>query len=217
MASESRSHDFYLFKILLVGNSGVGKTSMAYRATSDKFDTEIPSTLGIDFRTKHVCASGKVVKLQIWDTSGQERFWAVTTNFFRGAKGALLVYDITDHKSFEDTAKWLKSIKDNTDPEIEILIIGNKCDKENQRKVSEKEGRTMADKNNCLFFETSANSNENIQHVFETLADKIVTAHLEGKIYLTCHETVSESISEALPKSDASLIRNMNKNTKCCK
>ena len=190
---------------------------MAYRATFDKFDTDVSSTLGIDFRTKHVCASGKIVKLQIWDTSGQERFWAVTTNFFRGAKGALLVYDITDHKSFEDTAKWLKSIKDNTEPEIEIIIIGNKCDKENQRKVSVKEGRTMADQNNCLFFETSANSNENIQHVFEILADKIVTAHLEGKIVLACHNMGSESISKAVPKSDATLNRKRNENIKCCK
>ena len=215
MSGDYREFD-YLLKILLVGNAGVGKTSMAFRATNDTFDTEVIATLGIDFKTKFVKVSNKTVKLQIWDTSGQERYQAVTTHFFRGAKGALLVYDITDQKSFRDIASWLESIQDHSDPEIEIIIIGNKCDKENKRIISEAEGRAMAEQNRCLFFETSAQSNTNIQFVFEALAEKIVNAHLEGRIYLTNHDVVPTNnfdVVSSLEDTDS----NINRNGKCCR
>jgi len=215
MPGDYRDFD-YLLKILLVGNAGVGKTSMAFRATNDTFDTEVIATLGIDFKTKFVNVSNKTVKLQIWDTSGQERYQAVTTHFFRGAKGALLVYDITNQKSFQAVASWLESIQDHSDPEIEIIIIGNKCDKENKRIISEAEGRAMAEQNRCLFFETSAQSNTNIQYVFEALAGKIVNAHLEGRIYLTNHDVVPTNnfdVVSNLEDTDS----NINRNGKCCR
>ena len=216
MAGERLSKYDYLLKILLVGNSGVGKTSMTFRAINNTFATNVASTLGIDFQTKFVNVSGKRVKLQIWDTSGQERFWAVTTHFFRGAKGALLVYDITDEKSFQDMTRWLKSIQDNTDPDIEIIIIGNKCDKENDRVVSKEEGKILAEQNHCVFFETSAKSNTNIEFAFEQIASKIMKAHLEGEIHLACHDLAPAYVSKDVSNlSDVN--QNMNNARKCCR
>ena len=215
MAHHYRKYD-YLLKILLVGNSGVGKTSMASRATNDTFETEVASTLGIDFRTKFVDVLGKTVKLQLWDTSGQERYLAVTTSFYRGANGALLVYDITDEKSLQDVTSWLNSVRDYTSSDIEVIIIGNKCDKENKRKVSEEEGRALAEKNHCLFFETSAQSNTNIQLAFKALAEKIVNAHLEGKIFLGSPNTIWTESPDVGLNLD---YENQNRNTdkECCR
>ena len=112
--------------------------------------------------------------------------------------------------------RWLKSIQDNTDPDIKIIIIGNKCDKESERVVSEKEGKALAHQNHCLFFETSSKSNTNIEYAFEAMASKIIKAHLEGEVHLVCHDLVPENVSEVVSNL-SDVKRNMDKDRNCCR
>uniref|UniRef100_A0A8D0ET71 Ras-related protein Rab-13 n=1 Tax=Strix occidentalis caurina TaxID=311401 RepID=A0A8D0ET71_STROC len=125
----------HLFKLLLIGDSGVGKTCLIIRFAEDNFTSTYISTIGIDFKIRTVDIDGKKIKLQVWDTAGQERFKTITTAYYRGAVGIILVYDITDEKSFENIQNWMKSIKENASAGVERLLIGNKCDMEGKRKV----------------------------------------------------------------------------------
>ncbi|KAM7029059.1 ras-related protein Rab-13 isoform 2-T2 [Acridotheres tristis] len=125
----------HLFKLLLIGDSGVGKTCLVIRFAEDNFSSTYISTIGIDFKIRTVDIDGKKIKLQVWDTAGQERFKTITTAYYRGAVGIVLVYDITDEKSFENIQNWMKSIKENASAGVERLLLGNKCDMEGRRKV----------------------------------------------------------------------------------
>ncbi|XP_075032307.1 ras-related protein Rab-13 isoform X2 [Calonectris borealis] len=129
----------HLFKLLLIGDSGVGKTCLIIRFAEDNFTSTYISTIGIDFKIRTVDIDGKKIKLQVWDTAGQERFKTITTAYYRGAVGIILVYDITDEKSFENIQNWMKSIKENASAGVERLLIGNKCDMEGKRKVQRDE------------------------------------------------------------------------------
>ena len=115
-----------LFKLLLIGDSGVGKTCILFRFSDDMFNTTFISTIGIDFKLKTIHLNGKLIKLQIWDTAGQERFHTITTAYYRGALGVMMVYDVTDKKSFDDIINWLRAIKEHANPNVEKMIIGNK-------------------------------------------------------------------------------------------
>ncbi|XP_053133503.1 ras-related protein Rab-13 isoform X2 [Hemicordylus capensis] len=130
----AKSYD-HLFKLLLIGDSGVGKTCLIIRFAEDNFSGTYISTIGIDFKIRTVEIEGKRIKLQVWDTAGQERFKTITTAYYRGAMGIILVYDITDEKSFENIQNWMKSIKENASAGVERLLLGNKCDMESKRKV----------------------------------------------------------------------------------
>ena len=114
-----------LFKLLLIGDSGVGKTCILFRFSDDTFNTTFISTIGIDFKLKTIHLNGKLIKLQIWDTAGQERFHTITTAYYRGALGVMMVYDVTDKKSFDDIINWLRAIKEHANPNVEKMIIGN--------------------------------------------------------------------------------------------
>ncbi|KAI6660289.1 Ras-related protein Rab-10-like [Oopsacas minuta] len=163
-----------LFKILLIGDSGVGKTSVLFRFSDDAFNTTFISTIGIDFKIKTIELDGKKIKLQIWDTAGQERFHTITTSYYRGAMGIILVYDITQQKSFDNIAKWLHNIETHASPDVEKTLIANKCDMETKRVISKDQGQRIADEYTIRFFETSAKSNINIDQTFETLARAIL-------------------------------------------
>ena len=113
-----------LFKLLLIGDSGVGKTCILFRFSDDMFNTTFISTIGIDFKLKTIHLNGKLIKLQIWDTAGQERFHTITTAYYRGALGVMMVYDVTDKKSFDDIINWLRAIKEHANPNVEKMIIG---------------------------------------------------------------------------------------------
>ncbi|XP_074709444.1 ras-related protein Rab-13 isoform X2 [Strix uralensis] len=161
----------HLFKLLLIGDSGVGKTCLIIRFAEDNFTSTYISTIGIDFKIRTVDIDGKKIKLQVWDTAGQERFKTITTAYYRGAVGIILVYDITDEKSFENIQNWMKSIKENASAGVERLLIGNKCDMEGKRKVQ----RDAAEKEHGIrFFETSAKSSVNVEEAFSTLARDIL-------------------------------------------
>ncbi|XP_032753772.1 ras-related protein Rab-13 isoform X2 [Rattus rattus] len=134
----------HLFKLLLIGDSGVGKTCLIIRFAEDNFNSTYISTIGIDFKIRTVEIEGKRIKLQVWDTAGQERFKTITTAYYRGAMGIILVYDITDEKSFENIQNWMKSIKENASAGVERLLLGNKCDMEAKRKVQREQAERVS-------------------------------------------------------------------------
>jgi len=163
-----------LFKLLLIGDSGVGKTCILFRFSEDAFNTTFISTIGIDFKIKTIELRGKKIKLQIWDTAGQERFHTITTSYYRGAMGIMLVYDITNAKSFDNIAKWLRNIDEHANEDVERMILGNKCDMDDKRVVSKERGESIAREHNIYFLETSAKTNINIETAFIQLAEAIL-------------------------------------------
>lgn len=163
-----------LFKLLLIGDSGVGKTCLLFRFSDDAFNTTFISTIGIDFKIKTVELGGKKIKLQIWDTAGQERFHTITTSYYRGAMGIMLVYDITNGKTFENISKWLRNIDEHANEDVEKMILGNKCDMEDKRQVPKERGDGIAREHGIPFLETSAKANINVEKAFMDLAQAIL-------------------------------------------
>ncbi|XP_054724202.1 ras-related protein Rab-10-like [Uloborus diversus] len=170
-----------LFKLLLIGDSGVGKTCILFRFSDDAFNTTFISTIGIDFKIKTLDIKGKKIKLQIWDTAGQERFYTITTSYYRGAMGIMLVYDITNPKSFDNIAKWLRNIDEHANEDVEKMILGNKCDMEDKRMISKERGEAIAREHGIRFLETSAKANINIERAFRELAESILNKQMAGK------------------------------------
>ncbi|XP_018011276.1 ras-related protein Rab-10 [Hyalella azteca] len=164
-----------LFKLLLIGDSGVGKTCILFRFSDDAFNTTFISTIGIDFKIKTIELEGKKIKLQIWDTAGQERFHTITTSYYRGAMGIMLVYDITNPKSFDNIAKWLRNIDEHANKDVEKMILGNKCDMEDKRVIPKEKGEDIAAEHGIRFLETSAKANINIEQAFLELASAILS------------------------------------------
>ncbi|KAI7814307.1 ras-related protein Rab-8B [Triplophysa rosa] len=165
----------YLFKLLLIGDSGVGKTCLLFRFSEDAFNTTFISTIGIDFKIRTIELDGKKIKLQIWDTAGQERFRTITTAYYRGAMGIMLVYDITNEKSFDNIKNWIRNIEEHASSDVERMILGNKCDMNDKRQVSKERGEKLAIDYGIKFLETSAKSSTNVEEAFVTLAKDIMT------------------------------------------
>ncbi|XP_037674343.1 ras-related protein Rab-3D isoform X2 [Choloepus didactylus] len=135
----------YMFKLLLIGNSSVGKTSFLFRYADDSFTPAFVSTVGIDFKVKTVYRHDKRIKLQIWDTAGQERYRTITTAYYRGAMGFLLMYDVTNQESFAAVQDWATQIKTYSWDNAQVILVGNKCDLEDERVVAAEDGRRLAD------------------------------------------------------------------------
>ncbi|KAJ8247904.1 hypothetical protein GJAV_G00251890 [Gymnothorax javanicus] len=165
----------YLFKLLLIGDSGVGKTCLLFRFSEDAFNTTFISTIGIDFKIRTIELDGKKIKLQIWDTAGQERFRTITTAYYRGAMGIMLVYDITNEKSFENIKNWIRNIEEHASSDVERMILGNKCDMNDKRQVFKERGEKLAIDYGIKFLETSAKSSINVEEAFFTLGRDIMT------------------------------------------
>ncbi|KAM6465919.1 ras-related protein Rab-3A isoform 2-T5 [Liasis olivaceus] len=143
---ESSDQNFdYMFKILIIGNSSVGKTSFLFRYADDSFTPAFVSTVGIDFKVKTIYRNDKRIKLQIWDTAGQERYRTITTAYYRGAMGFILMYDITNEESFNAVQDWSTQIKTYSWDNAQVLLVGNKCDMEDERVVSSERGRQLAE------------------------------------------------------------------------
>ena len=165
----------HLLKLLLIGDSGVGKSCILLRYSGDSFTSSFITTIGIDFKIKQINVDSSRVKLQIWDTAGQERFRTITTAYYRGAMGILLVYDVTDEVSFENVQNWMRQIRQNATENVTIFLLANKCDvNPSERKVSTEQGKAEADKYGVKFFETSAKLNTNISEAFSSIATDIV-------------------------------------------
>lgn len=173
MTSKPTDDYDYLFKIVVVGDSGVGKSNILSRYIKNEFDLESKTTLGVEFAAKTIEVEGKSIKTQIWDTAGQERFRAIATTYYKGAVGALLCYDITRESTFENLEKWLKEIRDYTEPHTCLLLIGNKCDLSHLRAIKQDEAASFAEKHNMAYLETSALDSTNIELAFESLTKEI--------------------------------------------
>jgi small GTP-binding protein len=163
----------YTFKILTIGESGVGKTCILLRYTDNKFSKHHLTTIGIDFKTKQVNYFDKKIKLYIWDTAGQERFRNIAQQYYNGADGIFLVYDVTDRKSFEKITEWMKTILSyNTKEKIGLILLANKVDSET-REVNTEEGNNLAKEFGINFFETSALNNYNLDEAFSCMVEEI--------------------------------------------
>jgi len=163
----------HLLKLLMIGDSGVGKSCILLRFSDDSFTTSFITTIGIDFKIKTMEIGGKKVKLQIWDTAGQERFRTITTAYYRGAMGILLVYDITEKQTFTNIRNWIGNIEQHAASNVSKILIGNKCDIEKNRVVSTDEGKELAAEYGIEFFETSAKSDINVSAAFNSIAKEI--------------------------------------------
>ena len=162
---------------LLIGDSGVGKSCLLIRFADDSFNTSFITTIGIDFKVRTVSLDGRRVKLQIWDTAGQERFKTITTAYYRGAMGILLVYDVTQERTFGSIDNWLKAIEQHASASVNKLLIGNKADTAGplveKRAVERQRGQALADKHKMSFFETSAKESSNVDQAFLSIARDI--------------------------------------------
>eukprot|EP01130_Rhizamoeba_saxonica_P000341 TRINITY_DN1030_c0_g3_i2.p1 TRINITY_DN1030_c0_g3~~TRINITY_DN1030_c0_g3_i2.p1 ORF type:complete len:205 (-),score=67.76 TRINITY_DN1030_c0_g3_i2:127-741(-) len=167
----------FLFKLLLIGDSGVGKSSLLLRFADNTFSDSFISTIGVDFKIKTVDVGGTSVKLQIWDTAGQERFRTITSSYYRGAHGIIVVYDITNEDSFNNVKKWLQEIERYAADDVQRILVGNKCDLVNERKVGFEDAKDMADMLAITFIETSAKDCTNVEQAFETMAMTIKETH----------------------------------------
>ena len=166
-----------IFKIVLIGDTSVGKTNILSKYLSNEFDPDSKATVGVEFGTKNFKIENNIVKVQIWDTAGQERYRSITNAYYKGAKGSLLVYDITNPKSFENLDKWLSDLKTNGDEKISIVLLGNKSDLESERKITLEQGKEKAEFYKLAFMETSALNGNNIEKAFNELITDVYKNH----------------------------------------
>ena len=172
----------YLMKFILIGNSGVGKSCLLFQFIEDKFKGGLEPTIGIEFGTKVMHAQDKTIRLQIWDSAGQENYRSITRSYYRNTICAFLIYDITSRKSFEDVKIWLDEAKTYGNSSMYFVLLGNKCECKDQREVSTQEGAKFAQDNDLLFFETSAKENINVRSAFEQIVDRILNDIKKGLI-----------------------------------
>lgn len=163
----------YLIKLLVIGDSGVGKSCILSRFVDDTFSPSFVTTIGIDFKIKTMEIDGKYYKLQIWDTAGQERFRTITNAYYRGAMGIILVYDVTNTKSFQNVRQWIHNIDQNTDSVVSKILVGNKCDSNDQRTVTKNMLEEEAKKYDIPYIEVSAKNNINVDNIFLNITKSI--------------------------------------------
>ena len=163
----------YLLKYIIIGNSSVGKSCITMRYIHDSFNEEFKTTIGVEFGSKNVTIKGKIYKIQIWDTAGEETFRSITRAYYKNSVCACIVYDITNRNSFLDVKSWLDDCKKQSPKTVILVLIGNKIDLDEQREVSFEEGNNFAKENNMLFFETSAKNGDNIENIFYNSAEII--------------------------------------------
>eukprot|EP01017_Pseudomicrothorax_dubius_P044843 TRINITY_DN7638_c0_g1_i3.p1 TRINITY_DN7638_c0_g1~~TRINITY_DN7638_c0_g1_i3.p1 ORF type:complete len:213 (-),score=23.43 TRINITY_DN7638_c0_g1_i3:170-808(-) len=172
----------YLFKFIIIGDSSVGKSCLLLQFIDKRFKGDHDTTIGVEFGSKYLQVREKSLKLQIWDTAGQESFRSITRSYYRGSIGAVLVYDITRRDSFEHCTRWLEETRTYGNENIVVMLIGNKCDLVDQRQVSYEEGRSFAQENNCLFMETSAKTAVNVETAFSQISELILNKIERGEI-----------------------------------
>ncbi|KAK4789414.1 hypothetical protein SAY86_020733 [Trapa natans] len=163
----------YLFKLLLIGDSGVGKSCLLLRFSDDSYLESYISTIGVDFKIRTVEQDGKTIKLQIWDTAGQERFRTITSSYYRGAHGIIVVYDVTDQESFNNVKQWLSEIDRYASENVNKLLVGNKSDLSAQKVVSYETAKALADEIGIPFMETSAKNSTNVEQAFMAMTAAI--------------------------------------------
>jgi Ras-related protein Rab-11A len=208
----------YVFKIVLIGDSAVGKSQLLARFSRNEFSLESRATIGVEFQTRTVTVDHKTIKAQIWDTAGQERYRAVTAAYYRGAVGAMLVYDITKRVSFEHTQRWLEELKSHSDTNITIMLLGNKSDLGSLRQVPTEEAKEFSEKHGLFFLETSALDSTNVESAFLSVLSEVY--RLVSKKSLVADESLVNGKSALLPGTKISLPEHgnevVNSTTKGC-
>lgn len=208
----------YLFKVVLIGDSGVGKSNLLSRFTRNEFSLETKATIGVEFATRSVTIANKVIKAQIWDTAGQERYRAITSAYYRGAVGAMLVYAINNRESFCNAERWLNELRDNADRNIMIMLVGNKSDLKHLREVPTEEAKDFAKKHNLSFMETSALDSSNVEEAFKSVIDSIynVNSHLSDGGNAEIDEQKKDTVPIDLkPPAESPLQQQDKKNCSC--
>ncbi|XP_062028838.1 ras-related protein RABB1b-like [Rosa rugosa] len=189
----------YLFKYIIIGDTGVGKLCLLLNFTDKRFRPEHDVTIGVEFGTRMVTIEGKPIKLNIWDTAGQEAFRSITISFYRGGAGALLVFNVTRRETFRNLTKWLEDTRQHVNRNITIMLIGNKCDLAHKKVVRRKEGEQFAKENGLLYLETSSKTAHNVGEAFIKTAAKILQNISEGVIDMS-NETPGITIGYGLPQ-----------------
>jgi len=184
----------YIIKLLMIGDSSVGKSCLLLRFVDNTFTPTFITTIGIDFKIRTVEINGKKIKVQVWDTAGQERFRTITTAYYRGAHGILLVYDITNRASFNNITNWMQQLEQHATGGVSKILVGNKSDLDDSRQISFQEGKDRADEYKCCFFETSAKTGSNVDPAFRSLLETVY----HTKILPACPPT-SKSIELTQP------------------
>ncbi|KAM7539003.1 hypothetical protein Aperf_G00000057752 [Anoplocephala perfoliata] len=183
MASTDIAQHDYIFKLLLVGDSGVGKSCLLVRFADDAFYENFSSTIGVDFKIRTIDLDGHHIKLQIWDTAGQERFRTMTVAYYRGAHGIIVVYDVTSEESFANLETiWLEEIKRHARPEVTKILVGNKSDLEERRRVTYERGAEFAQLHGMDFFETSAKNASHVEDAFFALAANLLKSFRQQRL-----------------------------------
>ena len=181
IGNNSIKYDF-MFKILLIGDSSVGKTCFLLRYIEDSFTDNFTATIGVDHRAKIIKTKNKeLVKIQIWDTAGQDKFRCITKNILRWSNGILLIYDTTSNNYYNNIKSWISQINESLGDEPCLVLVGNKVDLENQRQIIKNEGEKLAKEYNMILFETSAKENIKIKEVFEYLVEEMVKKYKANK------------------------------------
>ena len=203
----------YLIKCLVIGDSGIGKSSLMIRFTDDIFNNQYISTIGVDFKIKTIILKNKTIKFQIWDTAGQDRFRTITSSYYRGSNAILICYDVTEMDTFRNVKRWMEEAKMFSTTKPLLILCGTKTDLYDRRQVNKCEGEEYAKSNGMLFFETSAKNNSNIREIFESIAEnKIATM-------INIHDDVYDK-SELRNRKKINLqlenYQNMNQKNTCC-
>ena len=206
---EDESYEI-MVKVVLVGDSGVGKTNIMSKYLKNQFREDSKATVGVEFGSKQFSVEGHQIKAQIWDTAGQERYKAITSAYYKGAKGAFIVYDITRKNTFETVNKWVSDITAAADKKITLILIGNKNDLEDQRQVTKEVGEEKAKELGLAFMETSACSGENLDKAFQMMINEIYKKYQEDVVGETQESTVQQGKDITLDKAKGKQKK------KCC-
>ena len=202
----------YLIKFIIIGDAAVGKSNLLVRYTSGQFKEEYQLTIGVEFGSNNVIIGDNTYRIQIWDTAGQENFRSITRSYYKNTACAIIVYEISNKKSFENISSWIEECKNTAPKSILMVLVGNKCDLDN-REVTEEEGREFAEKNGMLFFETSAKTGKNVEELFKESV-KVIDQKIKENYYDL--ENDSCGIKKGNEEINVVLETNLEKDKKAC-
>jgi len=205
----------YLFKYIIIGDTGVGKSCLLLQFTDKRFQPVHDLTIGVEFGARMITIENRQIKLQIWDTAGQESFRSITRSYYRGAAGALLVYDITRRETFNHLTRWLEEARQNANQSMVIMLIGNKSDLDHRRQVSKEEGEQFAREHNLIFLETSAKTAANVEEAFINTAQKIYD-NIQSGVYDVTNEAHGIKVGMAAAPPVNLKAPPKDSNEKCC-
>jgi small GTP-binding protein len=204
----------YLFKFIIIGDSAVGKSCLLLQFTDHRFKNDHDLTIGVEFGARTITIGDKAVKLQIWDTAGQESFRSITRSYYRGAVAALLVFDVTKRDSFEGLELWLRETKANSNATLTTVLIGNKADLDSDRVVSRAEAEQFAEAHSLTYVEASAKTGLNVDNSFLDVAKRVMT-NIEARVYDLTNENCGIKVSQTAARGVIQLNTEQKKTKKC--